>query len=361
MPPADRYASDPHAAASVVGRARIILSAFGLHYGGGAVLIREIVSILGAKIGFATLDWRIVDELQPHLPRVEAVPSQLLPRLRALVEVAREAGPEDCLFCLNSLPPLARSRAHTIVYVHSPQFAGLMDGITFPPQERARHWMDRLLFRAGRRNVDEIWVQTESIAAAMRRFAGPIPMRVIPFVDAAALAAGAPRADRLSAPLRFFYPADASAHKNHLRLFAAWRLLRAELPDVQLVVTLEPAPFDRIVQEAGVTDLAGHGIVNAGRLARADVLRLLDDASALIFPSLVETFGIPLVEARARGVPILASERDFVRDVCEPAETFDPLSARSIARAVRRYLGRASPPPLPVTGAEIARRLEASA
>ena len=60
-------------------------------------------------------------------------------------------------------------------------------------------------------------------------------------------------------------------------------------------------------------------------------------SGALIFPSLRESFGLPLVEATKLKVPILASELDFVYDVCQPAETFDPKSPRSIARAVKRF------------------------
>jgi hypothetical protein len=43
-------------------------------------------------------------------------------------------------------------------------------------------------------------------------------------------------------------------------------------------------------------------------------------------------------------LPVLASELDYVRDLIEPAETFDPSSPVSIARAVRRFLGIAERP-----------------
>lgn len=63
-------------------------------------------------------------------------------------------------------------------------------------------------------------------------------------------------------------------------------------------------------------------------------------ARALIFPSFAESFGLPLLKAQSVGLPILAPELDYVRDVCEPVETFDPQSARSIARAVSRFVGQ---------------------
>ena len=58
----------------------------------------------------------------------------------------------------------------------------------------------------------------------------------------------------------------------------------------------------------------------------------------------MESFGLPLIEAKYHGLPILASELDYVRDVVAPVETFNPDSPISIARAVRRYLGNTEPP-----------------
>ncbi len=60
--------------------------------------------------------------------------------------------------------------------------------------------------------------------------------------------------------------------------------------------------------------------------------------TALIFPSKTESLGLPLIEAASAGLPIIASELDFVRDVCVPNETFDPYSSTSISRAVKRLL-----------------------
>ena len=67
-------------------------------------------------------------------------------------------------------------------------------------------------------------------------------------------------------------------------------------------------------------------------------LALYTQSKALIYPSLMESFGLPLVEASGLDMPIIASELDFVRDIVSPIQSFDPSSSTSIARAVRRYL-----------------------
>ena len=43
------------------------------------------------------------------------------------------------------------------------------------------------------------------------------------------------------------------------------------------------------------------------------------------------------------GLPILASELDYVREACDPVETFDPNSPKSIMKAVYRFIGKSYP------------------
>ena len=60
----------------------------------------------------------------------------------------------------------------------------------------------------------------------------------------------------------------------------------------------------------------------------------------LIYPSLQESFGLPLVEASSIALPIIASDLDYVFDVCELDYIFNPNCHKSIARAVMRFLNK---------------------
>ena len=92
-------------------------------------------------------------------------------------------------------------------------------------------------------------------------------------------------------------------------------------------------------------------------MARAQVLDRMQASSACCSRRGMETFGLPMLEARALRVPVLAAERDFVRDVCEPAQTFDPASPVSIASAVRRLQRRVPPDLLYYSASELVARL----
>lgn len=198
----------------------------------------------------------------------------------------------------------------------------------------------RLAFK----NVDRYIVQTNSMKnAAHRCFGNKILVSILPF------SAPTPKwiSEQALQPERkydFAYPANGEAHKNHNNLLEAWRLLsEAGLkPSLALTVSTKDFPFlsSHIKKYREDYELK---IVNLERISTVEMRALYKSSSALIFPSNTESFGLPLIEAKQFGIPILAPELDYVRDVVEPLETFDPNSPISIARAVRRFLNQPEP------------------
>ena len=71
-----------------------------------------------------------------------------------------------------------------------------------------------------------------------------------------------------------------------------------------------------------------------------DAINLLKLSKTLIFPSKFESYGLPIVEAKMQNLKIIASEKDYVRDLIDPEETFDPDSDLSIYRAVKRFMNK---------------------
>jgi glycosyltransferase involved in cell wall biosynthesis len=124
------------------------------------------------------------------------------------------------------------------------------------------------------------------------------------------------------------YPANPWPHKNHARLYEAFALVRHGRPELRLVIT-----------GTGHAAQLPEGVENRGRVPYDELVRLYRTASALVFPSLYEGFGLPPVEAMACACPVASSNAASLPEVCgEAAELFDPLSPQDMARAIEAVL-----------------------
>jgi glycosyltransferase involved in cell wall biosynthesis len=131
----------------------------------------------------------------------------------------------------------------------------------------------------------------------------------------------------------------ALRHKNLGRLIGAFALLAADDPDVALVIVghagLEGDALRRQVADAGL----GGRVVFTGWISDAELEGLYRLATVFAYPSLMEGFGIPLLEAMRRGLPVACSNLTSLPEVAgDAAEFFDPYDEGAIATAVRRLL-----------------------
>ena len=99
-------------------------------------------------------------------------------------------------------------------------------------------------------------------------------------------------------------------------------LVRRSLPTAALFLTLSP-------RHALCND---RSVIGLGALGEAELGEAYRMADLLIMPSLVETVGLPMLEAMSMSVPVLAAKREYAIEICRDAAVlFDPLSTRDFA------------------------------
>jgi glycosyltransferase involved in cell wall biosynthesis len=136
-----------------------------------------------------------------------------------------------------------------------------------------------------------------------------------------------------------FYPASPLPAKNHARLARAFARVARGHPSLRLALT-GPVGHDwgsveAACRAAGIADRVDF----LGHLSLDRMRERYASARALVFPTLFEGFGIPLVEAMASGCVVLAADVTSVPEVVgDAAILFDPTSTDEIADAIERCL-----------------------
>lgn len=141
------------------------------------------------------------------------------------------------------------------------------------------------------------------------------------------------------------YPAVPWRHKNHYRLIESVRMLRRffDPQGVKLVLTgsLEHSSRSKPLFELLVRSETQHDDIELrGFIKDAELAALFKSAKAMIFPSIYEGFGIPLVEAMQMGTPVLAAKMTAVPEVCGDAVAYfrDPLNSYAMAEDIQALL-----------------------
>lgn len=132
----------------------------------------------------------------------------------------------------------------------------------------------------------------------------------------------------------FFVVGNRKGHKNEARVIKAF----AAMPDRQTQLLFSGAPSEelsRLGAELGVTDRMRF----VGRLDEASLASHYAGALAIVFPSLYEGFGLPVVEAMACGTPVITSTTTSLPEVAgDAALLVDPESVEQISQAMQRLL-----------------------
>lgn len=268
------------------------------------------------------------------------------------VAFARQALGQGCqvLFVPYLGPPILHPE-RSVVTVHDtiplllPQYRHGALARAYSQLVRANARRTRLLL------ADSAWTMRDTVQLLG---APPGRVRVVPLAVSGGLAPVSDRGEAARARERYGLPAGYLLYMGGFDrrkrvdvLLAAYRLLaqsaRAAPPLVLAGRVPErggPALTDvrRLVGESGL----GDRVVFVGPVDEADKAAVLSGATAFVFPSEYEGFGLPPLEAMACGVPVVAANASAVPEVCgEAALLVRPGDATALAEALARVLGDA--------------------
>ena len=197
------------------------------------------------------------------------------------------------------------------------------------------------------KHADGIISSSHYSAARLRQYLGPVP----PKITVSHIGSDTAPQDYVLPPLvkepYFLVVSTIEARKNHMLLLNVWRRLVDDLGEAapKLIIAGKRgweaqtpiAVLDRVRQ------LSSH-VYEAGAVPDAALDLLRRNATAVLMPSFVEGFGMPVTEALSVDTPVIASDIPVFREIVgKAAELIDPLDGPSWTRAVVDYAQKDSP------------------
>lgn len=223
-----------------------------------------------------------------------------------------------------------------VVYVHNAlPFANVRFGL----REDALMWVyQNIIGRVIKRSVrkaDEVIVQTEWMRRAVSDGNEAIAEKTrVEFPNISI-----PEGVRFSPgdQVYFFYPANSAKFKNHQVLFKAMALAKRQLKTkITLVLTLNGNENGNIAQLKSFAESRSIDVRWLGPMPRDQVFSWYGK-SALVFPSYVETVGLPIYEAASVGSPLVLADKQYAREMsrdCEDVIYFKSDDAEELASAL---------------------------
>lgn len=273
--------------------------------------------------------------------RIQEVPGPirtLYPQwdLAARPKLPRAFDEQDLIHATNpsGVPPV-RSGQRLVVTVHDLAFERFPE--LFPAAWR---WLFKAGVRAAIHRADAILVPSQATADDLAGRVDPSRVHVTPLAASVANdgGGGGEALERLGIPRPYvLFVGTLEPRKNVVRLVRAYRQVA---PDVDHALVLAGAEGWHPEELEMELERPGAGaVVRVGPVSVEDLDALYRNADVFVYPSLYEGFGLPVLEAMARGVPTVTSTTPAIAEVAgDAALTADPEDVAGIADALARVL-----------------------
>lgn len=312
-----------------------------INSGGGVILLQGFINL---NKNLFKIEWLIDEEIANKFKNnhFHIVSPGIFRRIKAEIYLRNKVNRNDVVLFFSNLPPLFKLKGSAIVFVQNRFVLDRLIFNTFNAKLLLKLIIQRIIFIFFRKNASKFLVQSESMYLLLKKITQK-EINITPFISMPIKnikIREAMREKKTSLDkIRFIYVANFEKHKNHINLIAAWSILYDQNIQPKLTLTLTNQEIYKLKIKLSKQHINIPNNINFIDMPlRSKFMKEFSNHDVLIYPSKIESYGLPLIEAQILKMPIIASELDYVRDIVKPNESFDPNSPRSIARAVKRYL-----------------------
>ena len=314
---------------------RLIVNASNCHSGGGRTLIHGFLKGVTENVEtFLFIDKRLEINF-PISKSIKIIKTSRFNRLFIAFKIKKLLKKNDKVIYFGNLPPYINFNCDNVLLQLSSRFyVDSIDMRGFKLKDRMKIYLEKLYYKLFIKNISQVIVQTSTMRNKLIESGFKKEISIWAIDD---LGNQIINKNIIKEKNTFIYVASLLPYKNHKRLLKAWNQLKNQGINHKLYLTIDGNSVLKkwIKKYVSKNKL---NIVFLENITREALLLKYCEVEVLIYPSLFEAYGLPLIEAKKFQMKIIASDLDYCWDFIEPDYFFNPYDFQSISRSVKRFL-----------------------
>ena len=318
----------------------IFIHAPNIRHGGGMLLLNQIIESLENRnyelAGCFASNIKF-KKYQPPFPTrsIKLYSSGLFQYFFSNIHLFKQSKNHSMFLFFGNLPPFIKTNGFSVLFLHSKLLVEPISSYKLGLKGKINLIIRKILLKVLYRNVDLIIVQTPSMKRLVKEFMPARPTICFPFYNSQ------PVEIVLNKQYDFIYPSFGYVYKNYNNLLQSLILLAKKEKYPKMIFALDPMMDHNLISQ--IIEYKSKFKLDIELLLDAtftDILGFYQKSRCLIWPSLTESLGIPILDAINAQTDVIASDLEYINDLLNlPLERkFDPYSPTSIAQTIENYL-----------------------
>lgn len=256
------------------------------------------------------------------------------------------------VFCFGNISPSIKLNCKVYTYLHQRLYIEIPE--SFRGKSKLILQIKSYVFKFLLRNTNVVFLQTESIRKDfLEKFKfNENGVQLMPFYESNNLSFDLDKNKN-----SYLYVSTGELYKNHIILFDAFKDFFEKHQIGKLYVTVDDK-YKAVVEKIEELQKIGIPIINIGFVPKDKLLIYYRTCEYLIYPSLIESFGLGIIEGIENGCKVIGADLEYMKSICKPSLKFNPYSKTELIDVLEKSLSDDIEPTEQLVGDQINKLIE---
>ena len=306
-----------------------------IRHGGGKILLEQLLSALINKNMLEKA--YLSDVFKPETVKYDDnlfffYKSNIRSNIRSYLDLRNYNKNNRRVLFFGNWPPLFPINGVTKLYLHNKLLVAERTNYKLKFSTKIRLKILSKIIQLSKKNIDTILVQTKEMVLMTKKKMLGTKIELRPFFTPKIIK------KRQDLEYDFIYSSYGYPYKNHDILLKAWVILANENIYPTLILTLDHKNDENLIRKINLLKERHEiKVFIEIDLTNDEVYSLYSKSRSLIWPSVLESFGLPLIEAVVNGLDIISADLPYIYDILEPSLSFNPYDENDLAEKIKYY------------------------